>query len=96
MSSYLRASQYRGLLHAVAYRVLGDSDRADKAVENCLLAAFHHVRAFDCEGAFRCWLVRSAIDEALAIIHRRTIPGHGATGSCARQDSVRPLVEGIG
>ena len=55
------------MFHSVAYRVLGDSDRADIAVENCLLAAFRDVRAFECEGAFRSWLVRSAIDEALAI-----------------------------
>jgi hypothetical protein len=31
MSSLCPASQYRGLLHSVAYRVLGDSDRADMA-----------------------------------------------------------------
>ena len=80
---------------SVAYRVLGDSDRADLAVENCLLPAFRDVRAFECEGAFRSWLLRSAIEEALAIIHGRPIPGHGATGGCARLDSVTPLVEGI-
>jgi hypothetical protein len=96
MSSYVRHRKYRGLLHSVAYRVLGDSDRADIAVENCLLAAFRDVRAFECEGAFRSWLVRSVIDEALAIIQGRPIPGHGATGSCAMLDSVTPLVEGIG
>jgi hypothetical protein len=76
--------------------VLGDSDRADIAVESCLLAPFRDVRAFECGGAFRSWLVRSAIDEALAIIHGRPIHGHGPTGSCARQDNVTPLVEGIG
>jgi DNA-directed RNA polymerase specialized sigma24 family protein len=75
-SFYVRASRYRGLLHFVAYRVLGDPDRADIAVKNCLFAASHRVTAFDCEGAFRSWLVRIAVDQALAILHGRTIREH--------------------
>jgi len=74
MSSYVRASRYRGLLHFVAYRVLGDSDRADIAVENCLFSVSHRITVFDCEGAFRSWLIRVVIDEALAILHGRSIP----------------------
>jgi DNA-directed RNA polymerase specialized sigma24 family protein len=73
-SSYVRASRYRALLHFVADRVLDNPDRAAIAVENCLLSASRHVPAFDCEGAFRSWLVRLAIDEALAILHGRSIP----------------------
>jgi DNA-directed RNA polymerase specialized sigma24 family protein len=73
-SSYVRASRYRRLLHLVADRVLGNSDRADIAVENCLYSASRRARAFDCEGAFRSWLVRLAIDEALAILHGRNTP----------------------
>src|SRR5260221_6818065 len=73
-SSYVRSSRYRRLLHSVAHRVLGNPDRADIAVENCLFSASHRVTAFDCEGAFRSWLVRLAIDEALAILHGRNMP----------------------
>ena len=84
-SFYVQASRYRSLLHFVACRVLGDPDKADIAVENCLLAAFRHVRTFDCDGAFRTWLVRIAIDEALAILHGRSVPAHqrevGAAGA---------------
>jgi DNA-directed RNA polymerase specialized sigma24 family protein len=75
-SFYLRASRYRRLLHSVAHRVLGNPDQADIAVENCLFSASHRVTAFDCEGAFRSWLVRLAIDEALAILHGSSIPEH--------------------
>jgi DNA-directed RNA polymerase specialized sigma24 family protein len=74
MPSCVRASRYRGLLHFVTYRVLGDSDRADLAVENCLFSASLHAPSFDCEGPFRGWLVRMALDEALAMLHRRSIP----------------------
>jgi DNA-directed RNA polymerase specialized sigma24 family protein len=74
MAFYVRASRYRRLLHFVVHGVLGNPDRADIAVEKCLFSASHRVTAFDCEGAFRSWLVRIAIDEALAILHRKNIP----------------------
>jgi DNA-directed RNA polymerase specialized sigma24 family protein len=73
MSLDVRATRYRRLLYFVADRVLGDPDRAAIAVDNCLYSAAQHVAAFDCEGAFRSWLVRLAIDESLAILHGRTI-----------------------
>jgi DNA-directed RNA polymerase specialized sigma24 family protein len=83
-SSYVRASRYRRLLHFVARRVLDNPDRAAIAVENCLFSASRHVPAFECEGAFRSWLVRLALDEALAILHGRIVPEHrhenGAAG----------------
>lgn len=75
-SSYVRASRYRRLLHFVAHRVLGNSDRAVIAVENCLLSASRHVTTFDDEGAFRNWLVRLALEESLAILHGRKMPEH--------------------
>lgn len=76
MSFYYRASRYRRLLLFVAQRVLGNPDRADMAVENCLYSASRHAPAFDCEGSFRSWLVRMVIDEALAILHGRSVPVH--------------------
>jgi len=89
-SSYARASRYRRLLHSVAHRVLGNPDRAAIAVENCLFSASRHAPAFGCEGAFRSWLVRLAIDEALAILHGRSIPEHWSL-----QRAGQPVVEDI-
>jgi hypothetical protein len=43
---------------------------------NCLFSASNRVTAFDREGAFRSWLVRIAIDEALAILHGSSIREH--------------------
>ena len=63
-------SRYRGLLYFVASRVLEDRQRAEEAVENCLLAATRNPSTFDSEGAFRSWLLRILIDEALQILHR--------------------------
>jgi len=83
-SSHVRASRYRRLLHFVVRRVLDNPDRAAIAIENCLFSASRHVPAFDCEGAFRSWLVRLALDEALAVLHGRIVPEHrhenGAAG----------------
>jgi hypothetical protein len=76
MSFYVRAVPYRRLLHFVADRVLGNPERAALALDNCLYSAAQHVMTFDCKGAFRSWLVRLVIDEALAILHGRTIPCH--------------------
>lgn len=64
-------SRYRRVLSLVAYRVLDSHVDAEIAVQNCLLAVSDNVPKFENEGAFRCWLVRVLIDEAVAILNRR-------------------------
>jgi len=76
ISFTVRAERYRRLLYFIAHRVIGDPDRAVVVVENCLLPAARDVTTFDDEGAFRNWLVRLALDESLAILHGRRMPGH--------------------
>ena len=63
----LRASRCRGTLYLVAFRILDDQERAEEAVRNCLLAISHLPASFESEGAFRCWLIRVLIDEALRL-----------------------------
>jgi hypothetical protein len=63
---FLRA--YR-LLDFIACRVLCDKKRAQIAIRNCWQAASRNPPRFEFEGAFRSWLVRVLIDEALAILH---------------------------
>jgi DNA-directed RNA polymerase specialized sigma24 family protein len=58
-----------GLLRFIASRVLDSPERADDAIENCWLKASRNPPRFEYEGAFRSWLVRVLIDEALAILH---------------------------
>ncbi len=55
-------------LHLIAYRVLGGSERAEEAIENCWRIASLHPRWFECEGEFHSWLFRVLIDEALAFL----------------------------
>jgi DNA-directed RNA polymerase specialized sigma24 family protein len=66
-------SRYRRVLYRVAYRVLDNHQDAKDAVRNCLLAASCSVPQFENEGAFRSWLVRVLIDEALAILYKERI-----------------------
>jgi len=61
-------SRWRGLLYFIACRVLDDRDEAEEAVQNCLLSATAHPPTFESQGAFRSWLLRILIDEALVIL----------------------------
>jgi Sigma-70 region 2 len=63
----VRFSRCHQLLYFIACRVLESPDRAEDAVENCRLTASRNPPKFECEGAFRGWLLRVLIDEALAI-----------------------------
>jgi RNA polymerase sigma factor (sigma-70 family) len=65
--------RYRRVLYRVAYRVLDNHQEAKDAVQNCLLAVSCNVPRFENEGAFRSWLVRVLIDEALAILYKERI-----------------------
>lgn len=62
-------SRYRCTLSFVAYRVLGNRHLAEIAVQRCFLSASRNVPQFESEGAFRSWLVRVLMDEALRILH---------------------------
>ena len=56
------------LLHFIACRVLGDEVRTPIAIHNCWRIASLSAPHFEYDGAFRSWLVRVLIDEALAIL----------------------------
>jgi DNA-directed RNA polymerase specialized sigma24 family protein len=58
------------LLDFIACRVLRDKKRAQIAIPNCWQAASRHPPRFESECAFRCWLARVLIDEALEILRK--------------------------
>jgi Sigma-70 region 2 len=67
------------LLDFIACRVLGDKEKAPIAVQNCWRTASRNRPRFEYEGAFRSWLVRILIDEALAILREK----HGERNAAA-------------
>jgi DNA-directed RNA polymerase specialized sigma24 family protein len=66
-----RFSRCHEMLYFLAFRVLGSPERADDVVENCRITASQNPPTFEYEGAFRSWLVRILIDEALVIVRQR-------------------------
>ena len=65
-----RFSRCYNLLHFIARRILGSSESVQDAVENCRVRASQSSLEFGQEGAFRSWLVRVLIDEALALLQK--------------------------
>jgi DNA-directed RNA polymerase specialized sigma24 family protein len=65
--------RYRRALSLVAYRVLGNHEEAEEAVQNSLRTAADNVQRFEHEGAFRSWLVRVLIDEAVILLNKQSV-----------------------
>ena len=60
---------YRSL-QFIGSRVLGGPEGVEDAIDNCWFAASRNPPKFETEGAFRSWLLRLLIDEALAILYK--------------------------
>jgi RNA polymerase sigma factor (sigma-70 family) len=65
-----RFSRCYSLLRFVARRILGSSEEIEDVIKNCRARASQSSPEFEQEGAFRSWLVRVLIDEALAVLRR--------------------------
>ena len=63
-----RFSRCYRLLHFVACRILGSDEGVGDAIEKCRVRASRSSLEFEHEGAFRSWLVRVLIDEALSVL----------------------------
>jgi RNA polymerase sigma-70 factor, ECF subfamily len=64
-------ARYRPILYRLAQRVLRNHEEAEDAVQNCSLAAFRKLKSFKYEGAFRSWLARILVNEAITIFRKR-------------------------
>ena len=64
-------SRYRPVLSLIAHRVLGNHEESERAVRNCIRVAAVSAPRFDHEGAFRSWLARILIDEAVTILYKQ-------------------------
>jgi hypothetical protein len=65
-------SKNRKLIAFVARRVLDSHKDAETAVTECFKTASSNPPVFTSEGAFRSWILRMVIDEALLILSRKT------------------------
>jgi hypothetical protein len=83
------------MVHFIACRVLGGSERAEEAIGSCWRIASRHPQRFEHEGEFRSWLLRVLIDESLVLL-RESVPTPTPKVSCEpvpaqvfRSDDVR-------
>jgi len=79
-----RFSRSRALLQLIARRILDSPERAEDAIAACCLKTFRQAPRFAEEIAFRRWLVRVLMGEALLILHR--VKGRSSEHN-ARSDS---------
>jgi len=54
-------------LYKVAFRITRNAEDAEDAVQNSLLSAFVHIKAFRGDSAFSTWLTRIVMNSALMI-----------------------------
>ena len=59
-----RFRRFYRMLHFIACRVLGGSERAEEAIGSCWRLASRHPQVFEHEDEFRGWLLRVLISEA--------------------------------
>jgi DNA-directed RNA polymerase specialized sigma24 family protein len=64
-------SRCRNTLEYTAFLILADSRKAESAVQRCWFKASRNPPGFESEGAFRSWILRRVISEALHILHQR-------------------------
>jgi RNA polymerase sigma-70 factor, ECF subfamily len=64
-------SRYRPILYRLAQRILRNHEESEDAVQNCSLVAFRKMESFKYEGAFRSWLARILVNEAITILRKR-------------------------
>ena len=64
-------SRYHRFLHFLACRVLGGREDAQDVVQNCLLRAVRNLQQFNNDGAFRSWLARILVNEAIDLLRKR-------------------------
>jgi RNA polymerase sigma factor (sigma-70 family) len=64
-------SRYYGFLHFLACRVLGGREDAQDVVQNCLLRALRNLQQFNNDGAFRSWLARILVNEAITVLRQK-------------------------
>ena len=64
-------SRYYRFLYFLACRVLGGREDAQDVVQNCLLRVVRNLQQFNNDGAFRSWLARILVNEAIDLLRKR-------------------------
>jgi len=79
-------SRYYRFLYFLASRVVGGREDAQDAVQNCLLRAVRNLRQFNNDGAFRSWLARILVNEAIDLLRKRRRRPRFSVGHASSED----------
>jgi RNA polymerase sigma-70 factor, ECF subfamily len=89
-------SSYRPFLLRLARRMIRQHEEAEDAVQNCLLQAYRNLNSFKRQAAFRTWLGRILVNEAITILRKRKVhqvneAWHSTVEK--REDTGKPICE---
>ena len=79
-------SRYYRFLYFLACRVLGGREDAQDVVQNCLLRAVRNLQQFNNDGAFRSWLTRILVNEAISLLRKRRSRPRFSVGRVSSED----------
>lgn len=79
-------SRYYSFLYYLACRVLGGREEAQDVVQNCMLRAVCNLRQFNNDGAFRSWLSRILVNEAITLLRKRSSKTRFSVGRVSGED----------
>jgi RNA polymerase sigma-70 factor, ECF subfamily len=80
-------ARYYRFLHFLACRVLGGREDAEDVVQNCMLRAVRNLEQFNNDGAFRSWLARILVNEAITLLRKRRSRPQFSVGRAASDDT---------
>jgi RNA polymerase sigma factor (sigma-70 family) len=80
-------THHYAFLHFLACRVLGGPDDAQDVVQNCMLRAVRNIQQFNNAGAFRNWLARILVNEAINVLRQRRRRPVFAVGPVSAEDA---------
>jgi RNA polymerase sigma-70 factor (ECF subfamily) len=79
-------SRHLPMLHKSAYRYLGNSHRAEDAVQDALLSAYKHLDQFKGGAKITTWLTSIVTNSALAQLRRRPRQPHSSLDEPLTED----------
>lgn len=63
--------RYKDLAYSVAYRILGNEQDSEEAVQDAFLLAYRSIGTFRGEARFSTWLCRIVVNESLGRVRKR-------------------------
>jgi RNA polymerase sigma-70 factor (ECF subfamily) len=63
--------RYKDLVYSVAYRILGNEQDSEEAVQDAFLQAYKSIATFRQEARFSTWLCRIVVNQSLARLRKR-------------------------